>query len=417
MENKNCRGVINYFVQYTSIFTLGPWRNSIQLFTEEGFNVNVYQFADERIKKYRTDLEDKYNLIEIPYPKIIKYLLYILKFFFRLLKKLGLNRLSSFGDGFDVIFKSYYFVLACILKNKSGENEVFIGGDPAGLIAANYLAKKKKGTLIYWSLELYIEKDLNNFGLKHIKKREVECNQNAICTVDFGELRCKILQKENHLSSKTMISIPNFQIGKGKVLRNYYFNNKFKIPRGKKIILHAGGLYSPSLNIKNLWDSIHNWPDDYILVLHTHQKNYPNSGFSIPKKHLNSKIFLNNDFVPYDELDIIYSSCDIGIMIHGSSDANCKNNLYYSDLSVGKMFHHLKVGVPLIVRNLPGYKKLIEENQVGLCMDKPSDILPSIITILNNYESYSLNAVKLHDKLRFELHHDKLFQKINEIVS
>ena len=127
MISKQYKGVINYLVQYTSIFTLGPWRNSIQLFAEKGFKINVYQFEDARINKYRTALEDKYNLIEIPYSKLIKYPLYIIKFSFRLLKKLGLEKLSTFGDGIDVLLKSYYFVLACILKSKSEENEVFIG--------------------------------------------------------------------------------------------------------------------------------------------------------------------------------------------------------------------------------------------------------------------------------------------------
>ena len=144
MENKQYKGIINFFVQYASIFDLTPWRNSIQLFYDEGYKVNLYQFADYRIEKYKSELDYKYNLIKFPYPKLAKYILYIIKLFFRSLKYLGLKDLSTVGDGIDILFRSYYFFIACLLKNNCGENEVFIGGYPAGLITANYLAKIRK---------------------------------------------------------------------------------------------------------------------------------------------------------------------------------------------------------------------------------------------------------------------------------
>ena len=411
MVNRQCKGVINYFVNYTSIFSLTPWRNSIRLFHEEGYKIRVYQYADKRIEKYPTDLEDIYTLVGIRYPSTAKYILFVIKTFFRSLRKVGLKRLSTFGDGIDCLFRNYYFIAACLLKNKCGENEVFIGGDPGSLIAAHSLSVKKKGTLIYWSLELYIEKDLDNFGLRILKRAERQCNQHALCTVDFGEIRCKILQKENKLDARTMISIPNSQIGRGEIVRNYYFNDKFNIPRDKVIILHAGGLFAPELYVKDIFQSIPEWPDNFMLVLHTHQRPYPGCVFSIPEKYLNRKIFLNDDPVPFDQLDMVYSSCDIGIMVHGAAGKDFYQNHYYSDLSVGKIFHHLKVGVPVIIKNLPGYQELIEGRHAGACINGPLDILPAIKRIINKHEQYRLNALKLHEEFRFESYHAKLSKR------
>jgi len=413
IENSQYKGVINYFVNYTSIFSLTPWRNSVRLFHKEGYKIRVYQYADERIRKYPTDMEDKYTLVEIRYPIAAKYILFVIKTFFRPLRHIGLKRLSTLGDGLDCLFRNYYFIAACLLKNRSGGHEVFIGGDPGSLIAAHSLAKKKKGVLIYWSLELYIEKELDNFGLKILKRSERKCNQHALCTVDFGDLRCKILQEENGLNPRTMISVPNSQIGPGEIARNYYFNDKLNIPRNKVIILHAGGLFTPSVRVKDIFQSIPEWPDDYILVLHTHQRPYPGCGFSIPEEYLNKKIFLSDDPVPFDQLDTIYSSCDIGIMVHGPMGGSYFKNLYYSDLSVGKIFHHVKVGVPVIIRNLPGYPELIEGRQAGVCINSPTDILPAIQRIMNNHDQYRLNALKLHEEYRFELHHTKLIDWLN----
>ena len=420
MVNRQCKGVINYFVTYTSIFSSTPWRNSIRLFSEEGYKIRVYQYADERIRSHPSDLDDKFSVVEIRYPVVAKYILFVIKTAFRSLRHLGLKRLSTFGDGIDCLFRNYYFIAACLLKNKCGENEVFIGGDPGALIAAHSIAKKKNGKLIYWSLELYIEKELNNFGLKLLKRMERRINQHALFTLDFGKIRCKILQKENELNPTSMISIPNSQIGKGRIVRNYYFNEKFNIPRNKVIILHAGALYTPFLGIEGIFHSLPDWPDDYVLVFHTHQRPYPLSGFSIPEKYINRKVFLNNDPVPFDQLDIIYSSCDIGIMLHGfrygfkGTDFFYTNH-YYSDLSVGKIFHHLKSGVPVIVRNLPGYRELFEERLAGACITGSSDILPAIQKIMSNYEQYRINALKLHDEYRFELYHAKLSERLNGI--
>ena len=413
MGNWQYKGVINYFVNYTSIFSSTPWRNSIRLFHKEGYKIRVYQYADERIRKHPTDLEDKYTLVEIRYPIAAKYILFIIKSFFRALRHIGLKKFSTLGDGIDSLFRNYYFIAACLLKNKCGEHEVFIGGDPGSLIAAHALSKKKKGILIYWSLELYIEEDIDNFGLKIIKRAERKCNQQALCTVDFGNIRCKLLQEENNLDPMSMISIPNSQIGMGKIVRNYYFNNKLNIPRNKVIILHAGGLFTPFIRVKDIFQSIPEWPDDYVLVLHTHQQPYPGCGFSIPEEYLNKKVFLNDDPVPFDQLDTIYSSCDIGIMVHGPIGKGDDKNHYYSDLSVGKIFHHLKVGVPIIVRNLPGYQEFIEDRQAGVCIESSSDILPAIQKIMSNHEQYKMNALKLHEEYRFEIYHTKLIEKLN----
>ncbi|HBG05928.1 MAG: hypothetical protein A2075_04030 [Geobacteraceae bacterium GWC2_58_44] len=415
MDNRKCKGVINFFVNYTSIFSLTPWRNSIRLLHEAGYTVRVYQFADERIGTHPTALEDAYTLVEIHYPIIAKYALFIIKTFFRSLRHVGLRRLSSIGDGIDFLLRNYYYIAACLLKNASGENEVFIGGDPGSLVAAHYLATKKRGTLVYWSLELYIEKNLDHFGARLLKKAERRCNRDALCTVDFGEIRCQILREENHLDPATMISIPNSQVGPGKIARNHFFNDIFNIPKDKVLVLHAGGLFGPWYHMEDIFSSIAEWPENYILIIHTHKRPYPLCGFSIPDEYLNRKVFLSEEPVAFDQLDTLYSSCDIGIILQGPIDRGVKDNLYYSDLSIGKMFHHLKVGVPIIIRDLPGFQELIAGTRAGVCVEGASDILPAIRKILEHHEGYKINALKLHEEFRFELHHNKLLERLDSL--
>jgi len=104
-------------------------------------------------------------------------------------------------------------------------------------------------------------------------------------------------------------------------------------------------------------------------------------------------------------------------MVHGPMGESFDKNLYYSDLSVGKIFHHVKVGVPVIIRNLPGYPELIEGRQAGVCINSPTDILPAIQRIMNNHDQYRLNALKLHDEFRFELYHAKLCERLDAVAA
>jgi len=48
------------------------------------------------------------------------------------------------------------------------------------------------------------------------------------------------------------------------------------------------------------------------------------------------KIFLSDDPAPFDHLDIVYPSCDIGIMIHGPLGESYDKNLYIAIYQVEK---------------------------------------------------------------------------------
>jgi glycosyltransferase involved in cell wall biosynthesis len=400
---------ITFLLSYSSIFHLGAWRHSIELWTRKGYTVNLVQFKDEHIQNLGSELEKKYNLIQIPYPLIFRSIFYLVKFAFRSIRKLGFDKLSTIGDGIDYLFKGYYYVIFTLFKLRKHESTYYIGGDPPALYAAYLLSKKRKKKLIFWELELLLENEQSDFGRRLFKKIEKKCSKYVICAIEFGEKRCELLREENAIpDSVPIFSIPNSLLDEPKLERNYYFNEKFSIPREKKIVLFAGGIFTDAKEISDLWESVETWPDNFVLVIHSRIKPSLMQKLVIPEKlKSNGKIFFNDEAVPYDMLNNIYASCDIGlILIRLKGEMN--SNLFYSDLSLGKLFRYLFSGVPVISRRLYGYTELIEKNGVGLCFDDPIEINKLIYKIFQQENYYKTNCLSFCKSYSFNKYHAHL---------
>jgi glycosyltransferase involved in cell wall biosynthesis len=408
---------ISYLLSYSSIFHLGAWRNSITLWTRKGHRVNLIQFKDEDFDGMQAELESEYNLIQIPYPMLLKGILYIIKYLFRILSKIGLKRISTIGDGIDYVFKNSYFVFFAYLRLRNSNSDIYIAGDPPSLIAAYLLSKKKKKNknVIFWELELLLEKELSDFGRRLFKKLEKRYSKYSICAVEFGEKRAQLLRNENDIPNLVPIfSIPNSLIGTPRLVRYYYFNEKFNIPRDRKIVLLAGSIFNEVKEISDLWDSIEKWPDNFVLVLHSRAKSNLVQKFVMPKALKDTgRIFFDDDPLSYDKIHFIYASCDIGLIL-SRLKGEINSNLYYSDLSLGKLFHYLFSGVPVISRNLFGYDELIEKSGVGLCFDNPLDIGVLMMKIMSNEIYYKENCIAFSEKYSFEKYHWNLEKFIDD---
>ena len=418
MSTQQRKKNITFLLSYSSIFCLGAWRNSIELWVKRGYAVNLIQFKDENFNSVKSQLEENYNLIQIHYPFLVKSILYLMKYLFRSLKKIGLHKISTIGDGIDYLFKSLYFVFFALVKLRKVESEIFIGGDPPSLFAAFLIAKRKKKKLIFWELELLIEKELPNFGERLFKRIEKKCCRDIICAIEFGEKRSELLRQENNISSQTPIfSIPNSRLGTPKLERNYYFNEKFNIPKVKKIVLFAGGIITDMKEIGPLWESFQTWTDEFVLVFHSRIKNNFIHKINIPEEILKSeRFFFHDEPMSFDAINQIYASCDVGLIL-SRINGKLNSNLYYSEWSLGKLFHYFFVGVPVISRKLFGYDDLIEKNGVGHCFRTAKDIKYLLLKINENESFYKNNCMAISNGYAFEKYHSNIidFIKSNKL--
>ena len=231
--------------------------------------MNVFQPADKRLHQYSSDLDHHYRLKEIKIPSALSTLCRGLIKGMLLFRYIGLEKLAVSGNQLDYIIRSFYFVFSCYRLSKAKGRQIFVGGDPQGLLAAYLISRRNidRNLLVYWSLELWIEKDIRSLARLIFKKLERWCNQKAFCTIEFGEQRCELLRIENNLPEETMIPIPNSPIGETESCRNFYFNIKFNISSDKKIILYAGGISRDHM-LGEIIESLDSWPPHCVLVLH-----------------------------------------------------------------------------------------------------------------------------------------------------
>jgi hypothetical protein len=408
---------IIYISPFTDIFQCSPWRNSIKLFLDSDHEVIVYQFHYNRNVYFKSEIDNKYLYFGVPRWKVLIYLLYPIKIFFRLFKSLGLKTLSTYGDAFAYILWNTIFIVYVYNNVKNSiNNTVLIAGDPIALFLINLINKANKKLKIYWPLELWVQKDLYNPAMKLFKCIEKKYSRDVALVLNFGERRSNILREENNIQKERMLIIPNSPLGKPEIKRNFFFNDKFNIPRSKKIILHAGG-FADNYGIKEIIESVRYFPSDCVLIIHTKSKlNKYNNSF-MNEIFKNTNIYLNDTPVPFDMVSMIYSSCDIGLQLwKPNKDDGWYTNLLYSDLSSGKEFHYLQFGIPLIVRDSICHRDLIENNGAGVCINHCNEIGEAINKILRNEIEFKKNCVKLFQKYRFEKYHEDIVVRIEEIL-
>jgi glycosyltransferase involved in cell wall biosynthesis len=405
---------INYVIFYESIYQCTPWMNSIKLMNNEGHKVKVFQkkyFGS----KYNEECESiNFEIINSFNPRIFYRLFLEIARMFKIFKKVHLEKISNIGNTINFIYTSLVFILTVFIKTKNLKTkEIFIAGDPISLIAAYLAIKNKKHVLVYWPLELWVYSDLKTTYLKVLKKIEKRLHKYTVATLEFGPLRRAILSKENNIPINSIYIIPNAPIGEPKIKRNNYFNELFGIPLEKKIILYAGGITDFN-GIPQLIGGLPHMPENYVLVLHSKIEVKNKMLIKLKEKLKPYNAYISSKPLPFDKINLVYSSCDIGLMLMEPDNGDWDTNYQYADWSPGKMFNYLQFGVPVITTNLNGYKEFIEGNKIGKIVENINQVFIKAVEIMSEEIEYKNNCIKLFDELKFEKYHSVFY---NEIIN
>jgi glycosyltransferase involved in cell wall biosynthesis len=405
---------INFLIFYESIYQCTPWMNSIKLLNKENHRVRVYQ-KKYFYSKYNEDNDSiKFEIINSFNPRIMYLLFSQIARLFKVFKIVHLETLGNIGTTINFLYTSLMFILTVYIRSKRIKTrEIFIAGDPVSLIASYLAVKNKNHVLVYWPLELWVYSDLKTTYLKVLKRIEKRLHKHAVCTLEFGINRRAILSKENNIPLDSIYIIPNAPIGEPQITRNFYFNELFGIPLEKKIILYAGGLTDFN-GITSLIESLKNMSDNYVLVLHSKIEVNNIKMIDLNEKLKPFNAYISSKPLPFDKINLIYSSCDIGLMLIVPDNSNWDTNYQYADWSPGKLFNYLQFGVPVITTNLYGYDEFIEGNRIGKIVKNIDQVFSKAEEIISAESQYKNNCIKLFNDLKFEKYHQVFY---NEIVN
>ncbi len=136
--------------------------------------------------------------------------------------------------------------------------------------------------------------------------------------------------------------------------------------------------------------------------------------FLIKKNNLNDKVYLL-DPIPYKDIANELSNCKIGVVTYlplGNNMACLPN----------KMFEYMAAGLPIIASNFAGYRKVIEPETCGICVD-PTNIneiteaMKLIAGNPNKAEEMSQNSRNAYlKKYNWQKEEQKLLDLYTEII-
>jgi glycosyltransferase involved in cell wall biosynthesis len=226
-------------------------------------------------------------------------------------------------------------------------------------------------------------------------------------TVEFDETRAELLRIDNDINPERMFIVPNSPPGESNLQKSMYLREKLGIGEVKKIVLYTGGIAEYNLTYEIL-KTIELWPRDVVLVLHSWGQTQEIKSLKAFACQFNREIYFSTEMVPFNEINKIYASADIGLALYGDQDLNHK----YAGLSSGKLFNFMKACVPVITNNTPSCIKAIHETGCGICIESCAEIGKALYDILQNEVRFRLSCNENFSKFEYSRNYGLLIDSI-----
>lgn len=391
--------------------------NSAILLAREGYEVHIFidkasfdasriHFNEKniRIHTIETNKEDTFNT------SILNRLFSEKSSYY---SSMGIINYGKYIFIFKELFKFYRKTLDYI----DDKYACIFGADAFGLIAATLVAKsfskKTEIPVIYYNLELLLDKECNSLTDKVLKSLERECNKRSILTIIQDERRAKYLIKDNGVPENKFVYVPVSALGDIYQNKSDYLHRTLDVPKSKKIILYAGTIMSEFMCLE-IAETAQNWDDGVVLVLHTWRADSSNDPYVHKIRGLtrNKKVYLSLNPVERESLPELLSSADIGLVFY----QNLGGNFYETGYSSNKLAQYLQVGLPVITSDYPSFREVIGGYRCGECAKGPDEIEKLAREIFSDYDSYRNNAFKCYqEKYEFSKYFKVVIDKLKDM--
>lgn len=303
-----------------------------------------------------------------------------------------------------------YYVDSLVTIINQTKYKCLFGVEPAGLMAACLLASKYEIPVVYYNMELHFSPDIstaNEFVAKNIEKK---FNKFTLFTITQDRERARMLSEENSISEDSIVTVPVCADGEPFMEKTSYLRERLGLGEDARIILYAGFIVDWAM-CEELAISAQSWPNNWVLVLHSHGY-FDGRYMEKIKKYEGERVHFSSTPVPYEELPALLASADIGIALYRDLG---KNFTLISSAS-GKLAHYLKSGLPVIVNSYRGVAQVVAKYVCGISVDNPSEIKDAVKNIFDNYEKMRSGAYLCYEEnYRFSRHFIKVVQKIDHL--
>lgn len=289
-----------------------------------------------------------------------------------------------------------YFFSKVLMNHISGKSYMaLIGIDMSGFLPCSYVAKKMNTPVVYYNMELFQEKNCKDNRALLSKALEIKCSQKCWFTVIQSRERAQVYMKENKISEDSIRYLTIATCGQPITETGDYFRKKFHLSKDQIIVLYAGNIIDWAMCYETV-QSVSNWPEKCVLVLHTWRKDIEKTEYfkKIVKESDPKKVYFSTTPVEYEKLPNILSSADIGLLFYRPIDEN------FTEIgsSSNKIAQYVQVGLPLIANDFPSIRKIFQKYKSGVCVSSPDKIGVALIKVFEDYDSYRRGAFRSYEE-------------------
>lgn len=395
--------------------------NLVKLLIKNDFYITCYLRENEHSKAIDFEGEDCLQIVEFPNDSSLKNALNISAPKNELKRESEIKSNSGFVKRIRnknrKLIKYLKFVLYGYSVFKRKKYKYFFCVDARSLVFG-YIIKvflNSKIKIIYYSLEIRTETEMNSKIDILIKKAERIVNKKATLTITQDYYRLKYLGQINKMAfnSNNSAIIPNGIIGYREITSNGYFKKHFKLASSDILLLSAGGFALENM-VREIASSASTWSVHLKLIFHVTSK-FVRNGVLFKEVMENScgKAIISDELFTIKDLAEVVKSAHIGLALYDKSYGGNMLNIVGAS---GKMILYLHCGVPVIAfRSFPGFTELFDKYQIGILIDSVFEIEDAAQQIMKNYEYYSSNCVRcFNEEFEFEKSFNRMFEKLQE---
>jgi len=227
-----------------------------------------------------------------------------------------------------------------------------------------------RGTLAKAEKNYHYVKLFNDLYLRHEKKYIK--NVDMIFTVNEHISRL-LSQHYNILPPKVLYNVP-------------YFSDLNKVKKVKDSLVYVGVINNDFKKLESILRKKVNF-------------------YYYNKEKIDSSFYHYAGFVSEDKVPYELMKYQMGLVLHSSRRLN---EIYAAP---NKFFQYIQAGLPILVnKECIFMSEFVEKYKIGLCFNNISEITDRYTEIMNNYEEFQRNVLKIRKKFCWENEETKIFK-------
>jgi glycosyltransferase involved in cell wall biosynthesis len=248
------------------------------------------------------------------------------------------------------------------LREKFGCYDLAIGVD-RGIIDAALIAQANDIEYGLISYEIFFEQETES----EFKRPVIKACKWLDFAVCQDPVRARYLAVENGISLEKIINIPVAGRQTREASKSYYLHDKLSIPRDKRIVLFMGSIDKWS-GVDLITQSVINWPDPWVLVLHNRYGLDDHTRGYFEKYKDSNKIFFSTDpVVDPNQLGTLLHCADAGIAFYMPDYQSIYTgmNIEHVGMASGKIATYMQYGVPVIINEIGRMSDCVRKYDLG----------------------------------------------------